>query len=92
MTSKLKLVSTPIGNLSDITLRCRETFEQETRFLAEDTRELYKLLDLLGISREGKTVESFNDHDQARVEQLVDRFLPMVLRKKLYGYKGCLQC
>ncbi len=77
MTSKLKLVSTPIGNLSDITLRCRETFEQETRFLAEDTRELFKLLDLLGISREGKIVESFNDHDQARVENLVERFLPI---------------
>jgi len=74
MTSVLKIISTPIGNLGDISERCRLTFTNETKFLAEDTREFYKLLDLLGISKEGKVVESFNDHDQDNVTSLVSRF------------------
>ncbi len=75
MVSVLKIVSTPIGNLGDISERCRETLKSEVRFLAEDTREFYKLLELNGISKEGKLVESFNDHDQSKVDYLVTRFM-----------------
>jgi len=74
MTNKLKLITTPIGNLKDISQRCRETLEKEMYFLAEDTREFFKLLDLLDISKEGKKVESFNDHDQDRVVELVNQY------------------
>ena len=57
MDSLLKIISTPIGNLGDISERCRETLEKETYFLAEDTREFFKLLDLLEIPRAEKSVE-----------------------------------
>jgi len=76
MSSSLKIISTPIGNLGDISERCRIALANETRFLAEDTRQFYKLLELLDISKEGKIVESFNDHDQSRVISLVERFYP----------------
>ncbi len=75
MESVLKIISTPIGNLGDMSDRCRETLQKETYFLAEDTRELFKLLDLLDIPRELKRVESFNDHDQSKVEYLVSKYL-----------------
>ncbi len=76
MESVLKIISTPIGNLGDISQRCVETLQREVYFLAEDTREFFKLLDLLGISKEGKVVDSFNDHDQEKVEYLVSKYLP----------------
>lgn len=75
MTSVLKIISTPIGNLGDISQRCRETLINETEFLAEDTREFFKLLDLLDIPRDAKNVESFNDHDQDKVDYLVSKYL-----------------
>lgn len=75
MSSVLKIITTPIGNLGDISERCRLILSNETQFLAEDTRVFFKLLDLLGISKEGKLVESFNDHDQNNVTALVSRFL-----------------
>lgn len=74
MKPLLKLISTPIGNLSDLSERAIESFKEGTFFLAEDTRELFKLLDLMGIDKKSKFVESFNDHDQAKVKSLVDKY------------------
>ena len=51
MAGMLYLVPTPIGNLGDISIRCRETLEQADFIAAEDTRVSLKLLNHLGIKK-----------------------------------------
>ena len=51
MAGMLYLVPTPIGNLGDISQRCRETLEAADFIAAEDTRVSLKLLNHLGIKK-----------------------------------------
>ena len=51
MAGMLYLVPTPIGNLGDISIRCRQTLEQADFIAAEDTRVTLKLLNHLGIKK-----------------------------------------
>ena len=62
MAGMLYLVPTPIGNLGDISTRCRETLEQADFIAAEDTRVSLKLLNHLGIK---KSLVSYFEHNQA---------------------------
>ena len=52
MNGKLYIVSTPIGNLKDITFRALETLEQVDFILCEDTRITSRLLKNYSISKE----------------------------------------
>ncbi len=63
MAGMLYLVPTPIGNLGDISLRCRETLEQADFIAAEDTRVSLKLLNHLGIK---KSLVSYYEHNKAQ--------------------------
>jgi len=63
MAGMLYLVPTPIGNLGDISLRCRETLEQADFIAAEDTRVTLKLLNHLGIK---KSLVSYYEHNKAQ--------------------------
>ena len=49
MAGMLYLVPTPIGNLGDISIRCRQTLEEADFIRVEDTRVTLKLLNHLGI-------------------------------------------
>ena len=60
MAGMLYLVPTPIGNLGDISQRCRETLEQADFIAAEDTRVSIKLLNHLGIK---KSLVSYFEHN-----------------------------
>lgn len=57
----LYLVGTPIGNLGDISPRCRETLEKVDFIAAEDTRNTLKLLNYLGIK---KPLISYFEHNK----------------------------
>ena len=73
MSAMLYLVPTPIGNLGDISIRCRETLEQADFIAAEDTRVTLKLLNHLGIK---KSLVSYYEHNKAtQGSRIVERIL-----------------
>ena len=73
MAGMLYLVPTPIGNLSDISIRCRETLEKADFIAAEDTRVSLKLLNHLGIK---KSLISYFEHNKSQKgEMIVQRIL-----------------
>ena len=73
MAGMLYLVPTPIGNLGDISIRCRQTLESVDFIAAEDTRVTLKLLNHLGIK---KSLVSYFEHNKAmKGDQLVQRIL-----------------
>ena len=62
MPGTLYLVPTPIGNLSDISDRCRETLAQADFIAAEDTRVSLRLLNALALKKE---LVSYHEHNKA---------------------------
>ena len=73
MAGMLYLVPTPIGNLGDISQRCRETLEAADFIAAEDTRVSLKLLNHLGIK---KSLVSYYEHNKAyKGNVILDRIL-----------------
>ena len=56
----LYIVSTPIGNLSDITLRAINVLSQSEYILCEDTRNSRKLLDKYNINTKLISNHKFN--------------------------------
>jgi len=73
MAGMLYLVPTPIGNLGDISQRCRETLEQADFIAAEDTRVSLKLLNHLNIK---KPLVSYYEHNrESSGQKILDRLL-----------------
>lgn len=63
MDSHLFIIGTPIGNLEDLTLRARRVLTELTHFMAEDTRESRRLLELSAIPLHGKQFYSYALHN-----------------------------
>lgn len=73
MPGMLYLVPTPIGNLGDISIRCRETLEAADFIAAEDTRVTLKLLNHLNIK---KGLVSYFEHNKTQKgDMIVERIL-----------------
>ena len=68
---RLYIVSTPIGNLEDITYRAVRVLKEADLIACEDTRESRKLLDHFGI--ETRAVSYHEHNEAARAAELVER-------------------
>ncbi|MHC4659448.1 MAG: 16S rRNA (cytidine(1402)-2'-O)-methyltransferase [Planctomycetota bacterium] len=68
----LYLVATPIGNLSDISLRALETLRQADYIASEDTRKTGRLLKHFDIKR---PQISFHEHNEQRAGRKIISFL-----------------
>lgn len=71
--SKIKIVSTPIGNLSDITIRAIEELKNADVILSEDTRETDKLLKKYEIA--AKDNISYRDQNHDRIYPKIVTYL-----------------
>jgi len=70
-TGTLFVVSTPIGNLADLSERARRVLSEVERVYAEDTRRTGRLLDRIGSEAD---LRSLHEHNEARrTEELVAR-------------------
>jgi 16S rRNA (cytidine1402-2'-O)-methyltransferase len=66
-TGTLYLVSTPIGNLEDITLRALRVLEESALVACEDTRHSARLFDRHGISTPRTSFHEHNEQDKCEV-------------------------
>jgi len=72
-SGRLYVVSTPIGNLGDLSFRAVEVLKSVQLILAEDTRHSRKLLDHYGIAT---PMASHHEHNEAKTApRLIERLL-----------------
>ena len=62
----LMIISTPIGNLGDISQRATQMLAQAEIIACEDTRQTRKLLSLLGISSSAE-LWAYHDHNGTKI-------------------------
>lgn len=73
MAGILSIVGTPIGNLQDISSRAKGTLSSAKLILAEDTREIAKLLNALGIETEAKVISCNQQNELSRIKVAHER-------------------
>ncbi len=71
--SKLYIVPTPIGNLSDMTERAIRTLRESDLILAEDTRHTQKLLNFFDIKAHLVSYHKFNE--KSRSQEIINEIL-----------------
>jgi 16S rRNA (cytidine1402-2'-O)-methyltransferase len=69
----LYLVSTPIGNAADVTLRALDIMSRADVLAAEDTRTARRLMEIHGVSLGGRPLIAYHDHSgEGRREQVLE--------------------
>ncbi|MCA0997905.1 16S rRNA (cytidine(1402)-2'-O)-methyltransferase [Alloyangia pacifica] len=79
----LYLVSTPIGNARDITLRALDTLRDADVLAAEDTRSLKRLMEIHGIPLGERPCLAYHDHNGGKMRP---RLLAMLAEGKSLAY------
>ena len=72
-TGSLYIISTPIGNLEDITLRALRILNEVDFILCEDTRHSIKLLNHYDIKKPLVSLHKFNEYETS--DQIIDRIV-----------------
>lgn len=67
----LYIIATPIGNLSDITLRALEILEKVEYLLCEDTRNTGLLLVNLGIKNKPKLISFYDEVEEQKIPEII---------------------
>lgn len=70
--SILYIVSTPIGNIKDITMRSREILDQTNTILSEDTRVTRKLFSLLDIPQNKNFISFFEYNERQKIGYVLE--------------------
>ena len=70
MSGELILISMPIGNSLDISLRALNTIKELSVIYAEDTRVFKEQLKAWDISYQDKIIDSFFDHSEHKIEKI----------------------
>jgi 16S rRNA (cytidine1402-2'-O)-methyltransferase len=68
----LYVISTPIGNLGDITVRAKETLERVEYLLCEDTRKTGLLLLNLGIKNKPKLISFYDEVEEQKIPGVME--------------------
>ena len=72
LKSGLYLISTPIGNLQDISQRALDVLNEAPIVACEDTRMTKKLFSLLGLSLHKKFITYQDHNEEQQAQQLID--------------------
>jgi len=72
MNAKLYLVSTPIGNLKDITFRAIEVLSSVEIIACEDTRKTGLFLEKLEIRNKPQLISYYEENEQGRIPQIIN--------------------
>ncbi|MCE3014178.1 MAG: SAM-dependent methyltransferase [Proteobacteria bacterium] len=71
--ARLILLTTPIGNMADLTARVKEALQVGVHFAVEDSRTFREMLHKLGIDTQSKHILSLHDQSsQAKWDRLID--------------------
>ena len=71
--SSLTLITLPIGNIRDITLRAIDVLKSGEIFYAEDTRVFKNLLNSLEIDFSNKFIDSFHEHTEGKISIILEK-------------------
>lgn len=67
----LYIISTPIGNLGDISLRALEVLKKVDYLLCEDTRHTGMLLTNLGINNKPKLISFYDEVEEQKIPEVI---------------------
>lgn len=68
----LYIISTPIGNIEDITFRAKKLLGEVDILLSEDTRNTNKLLDLLQIYKKPQLESFYDEIEEQKIPKIIE--------------------